>query len=93
MSKLGETLFTRALKEVIAEDLKALDAVIEEDIEVLSHIGNPEKLIGKPYEEWTPQDKQRLAQIYGSDDNTLDKFIFKREYEDVLEKERALEEG
>lgn len=86
---MKETPFTTALDEVIAEDLEALDAVIEEDIEVLGDIGNPEKLIGKPYEEWTPQDKQRLAQIYGSDE-TLSKFIFKREYEAVKKLEEEL---
>lgn len=89
---MKETLFTQALDAVIAEDLKALDAVIEEDIEVLAHIGNPEKLIGRPYEEWTPQDKQRLTQIYGSDE-TLSKFMFNKKYKDVLEKEAEVKEG
>ena len=83
---MRETLFTLALQEVINEDFKALDEVISEEIEVLGALGNPEKLIGKPYQEWTIQDKQRLAQIYGKDE-TLSKFIFKKEYEYVKELE------
>jgi len=86
---MKESVFTKALDEVITEDLRALDEVIKEDIEALADIGSPEKLIGKKYNEWTPQDKQMLAQIYGVDNESrLSKFIFKKEYEKVLELER-----
>lgn len=87
--------FTIALKEVIREDLKALDEVIEEDIEVLADIGNPEKLIGKPYwneqgkRNWTNQDLQMLAQVYGNDDR-LEDFIFNKELKQVLKEEEEL---
>jgi len=84
-----QTVFTKALEQVIAEDLRALDEVIKEDIEALADIGSPEKLIGKKYEEWTQQDKQMLAQVYGTgDESRLSKLIFKREYEKVLELEK-----
>jgi hypothetical protein len=86
-----DTLFTKALEEVIEEDMKAIDAVIEEDIEVLAELGNPEKLIGKPYEEWTPQDIQQLKQVYGNDE-TLNKFMFNKEYKEVLAMEAELKE-
>jgi len=85
-----ETVFTRALDEVIVEDLRALDEVIKEDIEALADIGSPEKLIGKKYNEWTPQDKQMLASVYGVDnESALGKLIFRREYEKVLELEKG----
>lgn len=84
---MKETPFTEAVKEIIEFDLAVMDEFIKEEIEPLGDIGNPEKLIGKKYEEWTPQDKQMLAQIYGPEPNTLSNFIFKREYEKVKELE------
>uniref|UniRef100_A0A6M3IUL9 Uncharacterized protein n=1 Tax=viral metagenome TaxID=1070528 RepID=A0A6M3IUL9_9ZZZZ len=76
----------KACKEVIELMLKAVDEYIEEVIEPISQIGSPEKLLGKKYEEWTPQDLQMMSQIYGE---KLEDFIFKREYEKVKELENG----
>jgi len=78
--------FTIALKQVIEEDLRAIDEIIAEDIDVLADIGNPEKLIGKKYEEWTPQDLQMLMGVYG---DKLDDFRFNKDYKRLLEIEEA----
>ena len=87
---MKETQLTKIVAELIKEDLAVMDEIVEEDIEALGDIGNPEKLIGKKYEEWTPQDLQMLGQIYGSQEpNRLSKFIFNKEYSKVQE----LEEG
>jgi hypothetical protein len=75
--------FIKMMDEMVAEDLEILDEVISEDIDTLSIVANPEQLIGKPYNEWTPQDKQWLSQIYGLDSEILDKFIAKKELENL----------
>jgi len=77
-------MITEACKYVVALKLKAVDEYIEKYIEPLLDIGSPEKLIGKPYNEWTPQDFQMLSVIYG---DKFEKFIFKKEYESVRELE------
>ncbi|GAG79398.1 unnamed protein product [marine sediment metagenome] len=85
---MKETPFTRAVDEVVELKLKAVDAYIEEVIEPLSDVGNPEKLIGKKYEDWTPVDRQLLIRVYGTNEpNPLSNLIFRKEYEKVLELE------
>ena len=84
------TEFTKVVADLIKEDLAIIDEIIEEDIEVLADVGNPEKLIGKKYSDWDTNDFQLLAQAYGTSENSLlSKFIFKREYEEVKELERT----
>ena len=75
---------TKAVGQVIALKLKAIDRFVEEVVEPLSDVGNPEKLIGRPYETWTPEDLQRLAMIYGpKEPNALSNLIFTRKLEEV----------
>lgn len=81
---MKETTLTKIAQEVIDVKLKAVDEFIEEIIEPLEKIGSPEALIGKKYEEWTPLDRQLLAQIYGQGNETpLTKLIFKKSLEEV----------
>ena len=81
---MKDTLFTLAVEQVIQEDIKAIDAVIQEDIEPLAKVGNPETLINKKYENWTPQDFQTLTNIYGQGDDTpLARLIFNKSYEEL----------
>ncbi len=78
------------MDEMIDEDLAIMDEVIEEDSEVLDIIANPEKLIGTPYEMWTPEIKQRLVQIYGQDSEVLNRFIARKEIASVYELEKQV---
>ncbi len=72
------------MTECLAEDLAAWSQVYEEDIAPLVDVGNPESVIGKKYEEWTPQDLMMLQGIYGPGTNTpLAKFMFKKRYEEL----------
>ena len=88
---MKETELTKIVAELIEEDLVVMDEIIAEDIEALGDIGNPEKLIGKKYEEWTPQDLQMLGQVYGNQEpNRLSKFIFNKEYSKVQELEEEI---
>ena len=86
---MHKTPLTMAVQEIIDLKLSVLDEFIEDVIEPLGEIGNPEKLIGKPYEQWTLYDLQILGQIYGPEPNALSELIFKKAYEEVktLEKE------
>ena len=88
---MKDTIFTEAVKELIESDLEVMDEFIEEEIELLADIGNPEKLIGKKYKDWTPQDLQMLSQIYGaSEPNALSELIFRKSYEEVKKLEEEL---
>ncbi len=83
------------IKEIAEEVNKLCQSVMEEILQEvtkeLEDFGNPEKLIGKPFEQWTPQDMQLLGRIYGDDpNNPLSKLIFNRMYQNVLEKEKQL---
>lgn len=90
---MKKTAFTLAVDKVVALKMRAIDLFIEQYIEPLADVGNPEKLIGKPYEEWTPQDLTMLIQIYGQQEpNPLSNLIFNREYDKVKAME-AEEEG
>ena len=89
---MKETNFTKAASKVIEIKLAVIDRFIEEYIEPMADIGSPEKLIGKKYEEWTPQDIQQLGQIYGTgNDTSLAKIIFKRKYEALKMLEQEVE--
>jgi len=76
---------TKVMDEVIKMKMAVMDKVLEDLVEPMAAVGNPERLIGKPYFMWTPQDKTLLAQIYGNGDKTpLAKLIFNKEYERVM---------
>ena len=85
---MKETTLTMAAEEVIELKLKVADMFIEEIIDPLGDLGNPETVIGKPYEQWTPADMQILGQLYGPEPNALSDLIFQKSYKEVL----ALEE-
>ena len=87
---MKKTLLTMAVQEIIDLKLSVLDEFIEEVIEPLGEIGNPEKLIGKPYEQWTPAEFQILGQIYGPEPNALSNLIFKKAYKEVLDLEKEV---
>jgi hypothetical protein len=89
---MKETPYTRMVNEVIDAKLKAVDAVIEEIIDPIKDVGNPEKLLGKKYEEWSPAEKQLLLRIYGTGDNPLTKMVFNKEYEEVRNLEAQVKE-
>ena len=81
--------FSKSVERVVSVKLKAVDRFVEKMVEPLSDVGNPEKLIKKPYAQWTPEDLALLTRIYGvGDDSPLSQLIFNREYERVKELER-----
>lgn len=85
-----ETLLTKAIDKAISQKLEAVDIVLEQLIEPLGELGNPEKLIGKKYEEWTPEEIQRLGQIYGKEPNPLSRLIVNKTYERVKKLEQEV---
>lgn len=86
---MKDTSLTRATEEVIELKLKVADQFIEEIVEPLQDLGNPEKLIGKPYEQWSTADIQILGQLYGPEPNALSKLIFTKEYEKLQDLEKV----
>jgi len=78
------TPFIAAVEKAITLKMIALDAIVETIADPLEDIGNPESLIGKPYDQWTPEDLTKLTVIYGQkSDSPLSKTIFNREYAKV----------
>lgn len=87
---MSKSEFTTTVDEVIKLNMDIVDEYIKEVIDEIGDIGSPEKLIDKKYEDWTPEDLQLLAGVYGpGDDTALAKLIFKKSYAEVeaLEKE------
>ena len=81
---MKKTELTSAIEKVVEVKMKAVDKLVEELVEPLADIGNPEQLIKKPYEQWTGQDLQLLIKIYGQGDNTpLSNLVFRKEFEKV----------
>lgn len=87
---INQTELTSALERSIGLRMKAVDRIMEKMVEPLKDIGNPEKLIGKPYDRWTPEDLRMLVSIYGQEEpNPLSDTIFKHEYDKVKDLEEA----
>ena len=78
------------VEEIVKLKMEAADSFIGEVVEPLGDIGNPEKLIGKPLESWTPQDIALLQGIYGPEDATWKKWMFKRRYFELKTLEREV---
>ena len=79
----------KSIDETVTLILNVADAYLGEIEEQLEVTRSPEKLLGKPYEQFTEQDFQILSQVYGEEEpNPLSELIFKKSYEQVL----ALEE-
>ena len=89
---MKETTLDKAIKEVSAIKLRAVDILMGELVEPLTKLGNPEELIKKPYEWWSPQDLAFLTQIYGTKEpNLLSNLIFRKEYNKVRQLEQTEE--
>ncbi len=81
---MKQTDLTKAAEEVVAFKLKAIDKLIEEVIDPLADVGNPEKIMKKPFEQWTPEDLQKVTMIYGtSETSPLANLIFRKTLERV----------
>ena len=81
----------KAVERVVAMKMEAIDLMVEQMVNPLSDVGNPEKLIGKNYDSWTPEDLMRLTEIYKPNPKVLDNLIFRREYEKVKAMEAQVE--
>lgn len=88
---LRDTELTKLADEVVAEKMAAVDAVMQDLVEPLEAVGNPEKLIGKKYEDWTPLDMQLLTTVYGTGNDTpLAKLAIDKEYAKLLALEKEV---
>ncbi len=77
---------------MLKADLEILDALVEKEIKPIADLGNPEKLIGKKFEEWTPEDMALLTQIYPNNNdpsNPLNKVVFEHTHQAMLDAEEA----
>ncbi len=80
--------FDEAVKHVVALKIKAIDEFVEEFIDPIGDVGSPEKIIGKPYEEWNEFDLQQAVSIYGQvEPNPLSNLIFRKKFAEVKELE------
>jgi hypothetical protein len=84
---MREDEYLKVVDETLNELIEAADTYIDEISEQLENYGNPEKLINKPFESWTAQDRMMLHQIYGKGNNPLTNLEFKKEFEALQEAE------
>lgn len=88
---IKQTEFTSALNRVVDIKMKAIDRLVMEVVKPMSDVGNPEKVMGKPYEEWTPQDLNLAIQIYGAGKDTpLTRLIFNKEFASLQQLEQEV---
>lgn len=69
---------------IIEEAKKDADDYIKLNIDPIAKIPNPEKLLGKPYEIWSPEDTEVLKRVYVYSPETLQTFINKKEVDRYL---------
>lgn len=75
----------KAANKVVELNMKAIDIYEREFIKpLIDEIKNPEKIIGKKYQEWTPQDLQMLTQVYQATPQILNDFIASKEYDSLV---------
>ncbi len=85
---MKETPLTKAIAKVVDLKMQSIDRIVKDLVEPLEAVGNPEQLIKKAYDRWTPEDLQLLTKIYGTGDKTpLTNLIFNREYAKVKQLE------
>jgi len=85
---MKDTELTKAIDKATEVKLQAVDKLVKELIKPLEKIGNPEDVLGKPYEQWSPQDLNIMITLYGQGDNTpLSNLIFRKTYKRVTELE------
>lgn len=90
---VNKTLYTQAVAEVNKLQMEAIDQYVSDIADMVGDVGNPEELIGAPYEEWkdNPMILQQLQMIYGTQEpNPLSELIFKKEITRIREQEAAL---
>jgi hypothetical protein len=88
---MKETPMTQAVQKAVDIKMRAIDVIIKDIIGPLQDLGNPEKVIGKPYDQWTSEDIGWLTRVYGTKEpNILSNFIFRKEKEEVKRLEREV---
>lgn len=65
------------MKELVDEDIEVLKTLLDEDTEALQLIVDPEKIIGKPLDQWTTEDLNLLRQLYGDNSKILLDLVYK----------------
>ncbi|MBW2673485.1 MAG: hypothetical protein JRD89_08750 [Deltaproteobacteria bacterium] len=81
---MKQTEITRIVSDILETTFELVDEVVEEWLEPMMEIGNPEKLLG-PYESWGPQEYRSLYMAYGNEE--AEEFLAKKLFEEVKEME------
>ena len=56
------------IRDLVEEDIEVLRNLLEEDTEALKLTVNPEKIIGRPMNQWNENDFKLIQQVYGDSD-------------------------
>ena len=75
------------IDEVVDDLVEAAEDYLKEIDELIDVVKNPEKLIGKKYEEMTQEDFQMIFQIKGKE--FFDNWFFNKQYDEVKELEES----
>uniref|UniRef100_A0A6H1ZH04 Uncharacterized protein n=1 Tax=viral metagenome TaxID=1070528 RepID=A0A6H1ZH04_9ZZZZ len=78
----------KAIDRWVEKQIRYVDIWVEREVDTILDLHNPEKLLGKKFEDWTPYDMQLLAQVYSGDMDTLNNFVAKKSIKQM----HALEE-
>lgn len=89
---MDEKEFIAVIDEAIKEVGEILDEIFKEYIDPLTEFGSPAKVIGKPYEQWTPADHAR-AQAIKPEWYENGGYVARKEVDAVLKLEAEVNNG
>ena len=82
---MNKDTLDKTIDKVINLKIEAMDKYFQDVIEPLvKEISNPEKVIGKKFEQWNEVDRQLLTQVYQTTPEILNDFMANRIYKQVL---------
>ena len=71
------------VKDEVDRTIKVYEKFKKKEIDPIAKLGNPEKIINKPYEQWNPQDIQMLREVYVYSPEDLEEFMVKKDVQEV----------
>ena len=81
--------YQEMLDKVLERKLRVMEKYVEEKLQPLFDIGKPEEVIGKPYSQWTPEDRQKFDVLF-KDNEYAQHWVFKMDKKKTLQEEEEV---
>ena len=77
------TTIQQAIDKYIKLETEVAKQFMERYVEPIELVANPEKLMGRPFETWSPQDHMFLRTVYGKEPNAYSELVLTKEIQEV----------